>query len=129
MCAYHGAIDHLKLVRRDFRMVQSVQDILPQPDQRPAAELAINRRPFAEIFRKIPPRRPSPSDPENPIQNKAMITEFTTVRMPNSLDELFEEAPLIIRYQLAHQVRLPRGEELESQDAGQRNPFCQHGLN
>jgi hypothetical protein len=136
----HGAVDHLELVGRDPRVVQSVQHVLPQPRQGPAAELTVDRRPLAELLREIPPWRASPCSawprtgggsrltPENPIQNKAMICGFAPVRTSDSLDETLEEDPLIVGYQVACQAHLPRGDELQSQVADQGNPFCQHDL-
>src|SRR5690606_12501318 len=85
-------VDHLKLVGRNRGVVESIQDVLPQPGQGPAAELAIDRGPLAELFEQVPPRRPSPSDPENSIKNKTMIGCFALVRMPDCPDEALQEA-------------------------------------
>ena len=67
MGADHGAINHLQLVRRDPSVVQGVQDVLPQPCERPAAELAVDRGPLAELFGQVAPRRAGSCDPENTI--------------------------------------------------------------
>src|SRR5690554_4480349 len=102
--------------------------ILPQPCEGPSTELAANRRPLAELFGQVPPRRAGPDDPENPIQNKTMIGWFAPVRMPNGMDEPLEEGPLVVGYQIARQEHLPRRDDLESQTAERWNPFCQHDL-
>ncbi len=68
------------------------------------------------------------ADPENAIQNLAMIRRSTPVRVPDGTNKAFEEGPLIVGYKVARQVHLPSRNELESQGAGQRNPFCQHDL-
>ena len=128
MGADYGAVDHLELVGRNPRMVQRVQDVLPKSGQGPAPELAVDRGPLAELFRQVTPRRSRPGYPENPIQNKTVIGCLAPVRMPNCPNEALEKRPLIVRYQVARQAHLPRGEELESQDADQGNPFCQHVL-
>ena len=128
MGAAHGAVDQMKLVGRDPRMVQRVQDILPQARECPAAELAADRRPLAEPFRKIPPRRSRSGDPENAIRNRTMIGWLAPIRMPNGMDEPLEKGPLIVRYQVPRQDRFPRRDDLESQVDDRRNPFCQHDL-
>lgn len=39
----HSAVDHLELVGRELRVVQGIQDVLPQPGERPAPELPVDR--------------------------------------------------------------------------------------
>jgi hypothetical protein len=124
----HCAVDHLQLVRRNSSMVESVQDVLPQPCQRPAAELAVDRRPLAELFGQVTPSCTSSRNPEYAIQNKTMIRRSTPVRATNWTNKAFEEGPVIVGYKVASQDHLPRRDELESQNAGQRNPFCQHDI-
>ena len=57
-----------------------------------------------------------------------MIRRLPPVRVPDAANEALEEGPLIVGYQVARQDHLPRRDELESQVADQRNPFCQHDL-
>jgi len=79
----HCAVDHLQLVWRNSGMVESVQDVLPQPCQSPAAELAVDRRPIAEFFGQVTPSRSSSHNPEYAIQNKTLIRRFTPIRATN----------------------------------------------
>jgi hypothetical protein len=50
MGANDGAVDHLEGVRDQPALVQGLQYPFPQPSQRPAPELAVDRRPLAELF-------------------------------------------------------------------------------
>ena len=105
-----------------------VQDVLPQPCARPAAEPAADQGPLAEFFGRVAPWRTGSCDPENTIQNKTMIRKFPPVRGPEGTSEALEEGPPIAGYQAARQVHLPRRDALEPWDACRRNPFCQHDL-
>jgi hypothetical protein len=80
MGANHGAVDHLEGIRHQPALVQGFHDLLPQPCQRPAPELAVDARPLAELFWQVTPWRAGARDPENPIQNKAMVGGFAPVR-------------------------------------------------
>lgn len=94
-----------------FRPTESlVSCIVPQSSQRPSAELAIDGRPLAELLRQVPPWRARPSDPENTVQNKAMVRRFAPVRTTNSSDEGFEKGPFVVGYQVACHDRLPSRE-------------------
>ena len=110
----HGAVDHLQLVWRNPRVVQRVEDILPQSGQGPAAELAVDRRPLAELFGQVAPRRTGSCDPEYTIQNKTMIRRLPPVRVSDGTNETLEEGPRIVGYQVARQDHLLRRDELES---------------
>ena len=76
-------------------MVQSVQDMLPQPDQRPAAELAVDRRPLVKLFRKVTPRRSRPRYPDNTIQKKTMIGWLAPIRLLSRLADFLPWAALV----------------------------------
>ncbi len=76
-------------------MVQSVQDILPQPDQRPAAELAADRRPPVKLFRKVTPRRSRPRYPDNTIHKKTMIGWLAPIRLLSRLADFLPWAALV----------------------------------
>ena len=128
MGADHGAVDHLQRVRHDPAFVQRIKDLLPQPGQRPASELTIDGRPLAELFGKVAPWRARPRNPENTIQNKAVVHWFASVRGPDSQDEALVERPLIVRHQVSCQAGLHRRYQLESRSTETVNPFCQHGL-
>ena len=114
MGADHSAINHLELVWRDPSVVQRVQDVLPQPGERPAAKLAVDRGPFTELFGQVAPRRAGSCDPENTIHNKTMIRRLAPIRVSDATNEALEEGPLIVGYQVARQAHLPSREELES---------------
>ena len=73
MCAYHCAVDHLQCVRHGTAPVQCVNDVLPEPGQCPAPELPVNTRPLAELIGQVPPWGSGSGDPENPIENKAVL--------------------------------------------------------
>ena len=113
---------------RSRRGSSRVQDVLPQPCARPAAEPAADRGPLAEFFGRVAPWRTGSCDPENTIQNKTMIRKFPPVRGPEGTSEALEEGPPIAGYQAARQVHLPRRDALEPKGACQRNPLCQHDL-
>ena len=123
MGADHCAVDQLKLVRGNPGAVQRVQDVFLQSRKAPATELAADRRPLAEPFRKIPPWRARSGDPENAIQNKTMIGWLAPIRVPDSTNEALEEGPLIVGYQIACQAHLLCSDELESQGADPGNHF------
>jgi len=128
MSANHGAVDHLQRIRHDPALVQRLQDLFPQPRQRPAPELPIDRRPFAELFRQVAPGRPRSGDPENPIQNKPMVRGLAAVRRTDSQDEAFKERPLVVRHQVSCHAGLHCRYQLESRSPRPVNPFCQHAL-
>jgi hypothetical protein len=69
----NGRVDHLDALANALRLVQGFQKELPQSSERPAPELPIDRRPFAEMLVQIPPLRPGAGDPENSIEHKPMI--------------------------------------------------------
>jgi hypothetical protein len=41
--ADHSAVDHLECIRQDPAFVQGLHDLLPEPRQDPAPELALDR--------------------------------------------------------------------------------------
>ena len=78
--ANDGAVDHLKGIRHGPALVQGIHDVFPQPGQRPAAELAVDARPFTELLGEVPPWSARAGDPENSIKNKAVVSRFAPVR-------------------------------------------------
>src|SRR6056297_2871559 len=106
MGANHGAVDHLKGIRSSPTLVQSVHDVLPETRQRPASELPVDARPFAELFGQVPPWGAGASDPENPIQNKAMVDRLAPVRRTGREDKPFKERPFLVRHQISCQAGL-----------------------
>ena len=73
----HWAIDHLQTGVATAAVVKGFKQQLPRAGQRPKPELAVNRRPFAEVFVRITSGDAGSRNPENPIQNKAMIPRTT----------------------------------------------------
>jgi hypothetical protein len=67
------AVDHLQAGAATPAVVERFKQQLPQTRQRPAPELAVNRRPFAKMLVQIAPRDARSRNPENTIKNKAMI--------------------------------------------------------
>lgn len=114
MGADQGAVDHLQLVRRDPRVVQRVQHILPKPGKGLAAELAVGRRPLAELLGQVAPWCAGLRDPENTIRNETMICRLPPIRMSDGTNEAIEEGPLIVGYKVARQENLPSRDEFES---------------
>lgn len=73
MCACHCAVDHLQRVRHGTAPFQRVHDVLPGSGQCPAPELPVDTRPFAELIGQVPPLGSGSGDPENPMENKAVL--------------------------------------------------------
>ena len=128
MGADHGAVDHLKGIGYQPALIQGLHDLLPEPCQGPAPELTIDAGPLSKLFRQVTPGRPRARDPENPIQNKAMVQGFALVRCADCQDEAFVKRPLVVRHKVSCQAGLHRRYQLESRSARNVNPFCQHGL-
>lgn len=111
-----------------FRMVQGVQNVLPKSRNGPETELAADRRPIAELLREIPRRRSCSLDPKSAIQDKTMIFRLAAVRMLDRLDEAFKKYPFDVRNKVARKDHLLGRDDLQSQDAAERNLFRQHDL-
>jgi len=95
------AIDHLESTRHRPAFVQGVHNLLPEPRQRPAPELPIDARPLAELLGQVAPRCTCASDPENSIQNKAVVGRFAPVHGADCQDETFKERPFLVRHQVS----------------------------
>ena len=128
MGADHSAVDHLQGSWNQPALVQGFQYPFPQPDQRPAPELAVDRRSLAELFGQVTPWRTCSRDPENPIQNKAIVRGLAPVRGAAGHDEAFVKRPFLVRHQVSCQAGLHSRYQIESRSARSVNPFCQHGL-
>ncbi len=137
MRPHDGRIDHLHAARRTralgiAALVQGLQHqcvcvCVPYPRQRPAPELPVHRRPFAEILVQVAPRRARPRDPEHPVQNKPVIFRRPTALAAPGNHERREKRPLLVRHQSTNQDRLPKS-SLESRLAPFVNPLCQRVL-
>ena len=98
--------DHLDAFADAFGLVQGFQQKVPQSGERPAPELSIDRRPFAEMFVQVAPLRPGAGDPENPIENKAMVLRPSPAMGAPNRHEWLKAGPFRIRHQSPNQVRL-----------------------
>jgi hypothetical protein len=102
----YRAVDHLKTVRNALGVVKSLEQKLPKTGQGPAPELAVHRRPLAKMIRQIPPLRARACNPENSIQNKAMIPWRPSTSWTALHHEWFEEAPFLVAHQITDQDAL-----------------------
>jgi hypothetical protein len=102
----NGRVDHLHGLANALGLVQGFQKEFPQPTERPAPELSIDRRPFAEMFVQVPPLRPGAGDPENPVENEAVVLRRSPAMRAANCDEGLEAGPFRIAHQSQNQVRL-----------------------
>jgi hypothetical protein len=121
-------VGYLERVRDQPAFVQGIHDPLAEPRQGPAPELAVDRRPRAELFRQVTARRAGAGDPEHPVQNKTMVQGFASVRGADCPNDAFMERPLLVRHQIWCQAGPDRRSQLESRSARPVSPFCQHSL-
>jgi len=102
----NGRVDHLDAFADTFGLVQGFKQELPQSGERPAPELSIDRRPFAEMSVQVAPLRSGAGDPENSIQNKPMIFWRTSAMRAANRHEWLKAGPFLIRHQSPNQARL-----------------------
>lgn len=99
MGADHGAVDHLLRIWNQPDPVQSLPYSFPVPDQCPAPELAVNRRPIAEFFRQVTPGRTRSGDLEYPIQNNSMVRWLASVWASDRQYGALVKRPFCVRHQ------------------------------
>ena len=76
---------------------------------------------------QVAPSNASPRNPENPIENKAMIPRTAaTARTPLNHERL-KAGPFFVAHQTTDHGSLPKSYR-ESETTPFGNPFCQHGL-
>ena len=121
------AVDHLQTGVAAAAVVEGFEQQLPQTGQRPAPELAVNRRPFAEMFMQITPGNARPRNPEYPIKNKAMIPRTPPAARTAFNHEGLKTDPFFITHQTPNHGSLLKS-HLESETNPLGNPFCQHFL-
>ena len=127
VCPDYCAVDHLQAGIATATVVEGFEQQLPQAGQRPAPELAVNRRPFTEMLMQVAPGNAGSRNPENPIQNKAMISR-TAPAPRTALDhEGLKTGPFLVAHQSPDQDSLPKS-HLESDTRPLGNPLCQHFL-
>ena len=121
------AVDHLQTGVAPAAVIEGFEEQLPQARQRPAPKLAVNRRPFAEMFVQIAPGNACPRDPENPIKNKAMILRATTTARAALDHEWRKTSPFSVTHHTPDHGSLLKS-YLESDTTLFGNPLCQHFL-
>lgn len=128
MCADRRAVDHLQGRRVRISVRECLQHHFPNPRQRPASELPIDRTPDAEFLRQITPGRAGTRNPENAIQPTPMIAWWPTAAGPVLSQEWREDCPFLVAHQSTSQNRLPPRGRLESQHERIVNRVCQRDL-
>jgi hypothetical protein len=86
-----GTVDHRNRFADALGVVERLKEQVPQPEQCPTPELAIDRLPFAKEIRQIAP----------------MIARAPPAVGPTNRHEGFEKSPLLIARQSSDQARLP----------------------
>ena len=102
-----GRVDHLHALADARGLVEGVEQDVPQPGQVPSPELSVDLRPFAETLMQVTPLRARPGDPENSIENKAMVLGPSTAMRAANRHERLKARPFLIRHQSPNQARLP----------------------
>ena len=108
MCPDYRAVDHLQTGIAAAAVVKRFQHQLPQAGQRPASELAVNRRPFAKMFVQVAPGNARPRDPENPIKNKAMVPRAASAASTALNHKRLQTRPFFVAHQTPDQGSLPK---------------------
>ena len=99
----NGAVDHLDALLDALRLIEGLEKKLPQPCKRPAAELPVDRRPFAEMLVQITPLGTSAGEPEYAIQNKTMILRASSAARTALDHEGLKTGPFLIAHQTTDQ--------------------------
>src|SRR3546814_16782959 len=108
MCPDYRAVDHLKAGVAATAVVERFEHQLPQTGQRPAPELAVNRRPFAEMLVQIAPRDTRSRNPESTIQNKAMVPGAPATPSASFAQARTKAAPIFVAHQTTDPGNLPK---------------------
>jgi hypothetical protein len=104
----YRAVDHLQTGVATPAVVEGLKQQLPQTRQRPAPELAINRRPFAEMLMQVAPRDTRSRNPENPIQNKTVVPRPSPAPGATLNHKRLKTGPFFVAHQTTHQGSLPK---------------------
>lgn len=121
------AVHHLQAGIAVPAFVAGFEQQLPQARQRPAPELAVNRRPLAEILMQVTPGHPRSRNPENPIQDEAVISRAPPATRTALNHERLKTGPFLIAHQTTDQDSFPKS-YLESEPARFGNPLCPRSL-
>ena len=80
--ANHGAVDvmerPIELPRRVGMLLQFCQDAIPDAGTAPAIEAGGNRLPGTVLLRQIPPRRTRAIEPQQAVEDLAMVLRGAT---------------------------------------------------
>jgi hypothetical protein len=110
----YRAVDHLQTGVATPAVVEGLKQQLPQTRQRPAPELAINRRPFAEMLMQVAPRDTRSRNPENPIQNKTVVPRPSPAPGATLNHKRLKTGPFFV----AHQTTVQGGDKTSHWSAG-----------
>ena len=127
VCPDYCAVDHLEAGVAASAVIKGFQHQLPKDGQRPAPELPVNRRPFAELLVQVAPGHARPRNPENPIQNKPVVPWPPSAPGTPLDHERLKARPFLVAHQTEYQNG-PRKSHLESESDANGNPLCQHIL-
>src|SRR3546814_4305023 len=106
MCPDYRAVDHLKAGVAATAVVERFEHQLPQTGQRPAPELAANRRPFAEMLVQIAPRDTRSRNPAYTIKNQTMVPRAPATPSASFDHERLNAAPTLVSTE-EHPYELP----------------------
>jgi len=94
--AHNGAVDHLDSVLAFTAVVQRLQDNVPDPGNRPAAELAIDRTPLAEMLVQITPGHACAGNPEDAIKDHPVVHRRPAAACSRTHQKRRKERPFLI---------------------------------
>jgi hypothetical protein len=101
MSAHDRPIDEVNFpVQRALLVAHSLQlrqHLVPDAGLAPALEAAVNRRPAAIPFRQIAPRRTRAQDPENAVDDRAMVAVRPSGPRLLRRKQWFQPLPLFVR--------------------------------
>jgi len=108
-------------------VAERLENVLPNALLRPPPEASIRRKPFAERFRQIAPRRARPRNPKNRFDKKSVVT--TTAAGVTDFTRQLWGNPLPLRV-VQHQSNQgwPPFFSLESTFYRFGNPVCKQAL-
>ena len=99
MRAHDCRVDHLQRRIGNRDAAKRLQDGVPNPGLRPAAELPPDGVPIAELRRQVTPRRASAHDPEDRVEDLAMVARPTTAFRDQKGSK---NLPLGVRHEIAN---------------------------
>ena len=94
-----SAVDHLQAGLAFATVIAGFKDKVPETRQRPAPELAVDRRPFPKTIRQVAPGNASPGNPENPVQNKPVVPGTPPAASPALNHKRLKADPFLVAHQ------------------------------